>query len=64
VKRSNAEYAALIMLGELSIEDVPEGRQRSVEWMVARYSPPGPVKTPVELLEHLMSELDRARYCK
>jgi len=48
------------MLGEITIDDVPEIRQRSVQWMVNRYGPAAPTRNPVDLLEHLMHELERA----
>lgn len=60
MKGSNAELAARVMLGELEIDDVPEARQQSVSWFVRRYGPDKPLE-PVDLLVHLMRQLDAAR---
>ena len=40
---SNAEYMAKILLGEMTLDDVPEGRQSFVGWMVRRFGPPAPI---------------------
>ena len=60
MKRSNFQYASLILLGEMTLDDVPEIRRSWVSWFINRVGPAGPTDHPAEVLEHLMKELEKA----
>jgi hypothetical protein len=61
MKRTCTDYAARVLLQEISIEDVPEERQSSVKWMVERFRPVGRVGDPVSLVKGMMRKIERLR---
>ena len=54
-------YAADILLGEITIEEVPEARQRSVQFMLDRLGPIGPTDTPRAVVVGLMRKIEKVR---
>lgn len=54
-------YAARILLGQITIDDVPEGRQVSVEWLVKRCGPDVAATDPVEVIVGMMAKIERLR---
>lgn len=57
---SNSDYAAMVMLGRIRIEDVPESRQRSVDYLIGRCgTEPNPDE--VKLVGQLMRRVEAAR---
>jgi hypothetical protein len=57
---SNSDYAAMVMLGHVRIEAVPEARQRSVDYLIARCGT-DPNPDPVKLVGQLMRRVEGAR---
>ena len=54
-------YAARILLGQLTIDDVPESQQTSVMWPARRCGPDCEATEPVEVVVGLMRKIERLR---
>ena len=54
-------YAARILLGLATIDDVPESQQTSVQWLVRRCGPDCEATEPVEVIEGMMRKIERLR---
>ena len=54
-------YAARILLGRITIDDVPESRQASVQWLVKRCGPDVETNDPVEVVVGMMAKIERLR---
>lgn len=55
------QYAARLILGQITIDDVPEARQRSVQWLVRRCGPEQPADTAEDVVIRLMEKIERLR---
>lgn len=58
--KSNSDYADMVMLGRIRIEDVPEARQRSVDYLIGRCGT-APNADEVKLVGQLMRRVEAAR---
>lgn len=54
-------YAAQILLGQLTIDDVPENRQTSVLWLIRRCGPDTAATDPIEVVVGMMQKIESLR---
>lgn len=60
MKRTNADYFAEIVLGLITIDDVPEARQRWVQWALDQAFPNGIPDDPLDRVVAIWQRADRS----
>lgn len=59
--KTSADYAADVMLGKITLDEVPKSRQRSVEWLMNRIGPDAPIGDPHALLVYFFRQVEALR---
>lgn len=61
MKHSCPEYAALILHGQITLDDVPESRQQSARFFLDRCGPDGEPTDPIQVTVGFMKRVERMR---
>lgn len=61
MRMTATRYAAQVMLRKLTLDDVPEIRQRAVQHIIARLGPVGQSETDEDLVVGLMRRIEQER---
>ncbi len=61
MKHTCPEYAAMILHGQITLDEVPESRQQSARFFLDRCGPDGEPKGPVAVTVGFMRRIERMR---